>query len=607
MVGKSNSRCLYTPQDLADGVVVSLRDLVLQTGKAEGTFERVRKDGSQFTASVAVTLRRNSRGEPVGFLIISKDITEHTLLEAELVQKNAQLEEQNRRVEQANRLKSEFLANMSHELRTPLNSILGFSELMAGGEAGPVTDLQKEFLADILTSARHLLQLINDLLDLSKIEAGKMEFRSEPVELGKLVEEVRTVLRTLASRKHLEITSEISPELHDIVLDPAKFKQVLYNYLSNAIKFTPEHGRIAVRIVPEAGDLMRLEVEDTGVGIADADIPRLFVEFQQLDASAAKKFQGTGLGLSLTRRIVEAQGGTVAVRSEVGKGSLFTAVLPRQFITERAPDAVAAIKPGRAKAQRRSERQGVGSVLVIEDNPDDRAWLLKTLRSSGYQVFAAQTGEEAIAACRSHQFHAITLDMLLPDMPGWDALREIRKLSGYAKVPVIVVSVSGEEGTGVGVLVQDFLVKPVKPEDLLDAVRRAGVAKESNPRIMVVDDDPIHRRLADSALRSAGYVVDLFPDGASALAELAQGVQPGGIVLDLIMDGMDGFEFLKRLRATHSDVPVVVWTGAELTQLDRNRLRESTRGVALKAGGRAAALLKEIRRHVPAPIGRKRK
>ena len=241
-----------------------------------------------------------------------------------------EVREQSERIAVANRLKSEFLANMSHELRTPLNGIIGFSELMSHGKAGPVSEVQREYLEDVLSSARHLHELINDVLDLSKVEAGKIEFHSEPVDIGALLHQARDILRTLAETKRIAVEIQVDPTLTDIVIDASRFKQVLFNYLSNAIKFTPERGRVALEVRAEGDDCFRLVVEDNGIGIEEADLPRLFVEFQQLDASRAKKYPGTGLGLALTKRIVEAQGGHVGARSRRGQGSAFFAVLPRR-------------------------------------------------------------------------------------------------------------------------------------------------------------------------------------------------------------------------------------------------------------------------------------
>jgi signal transduction histidine kinase len=257
------------------------------------------------------------------------DITERKRME-EARQKNIELEEQNRRIQDANRLKSEFLANMSHELRTPLNSVIGFSELIHDGKAGAISDVQKEYLGDILSSARHLLQLINDVLDLSKVESGTMEFHPEDVSLPDLSFELCATLNSLASRKGIKIQVDIDPAVKVVRTDPSRLKQVLYNYLSNALKFTGDEGDVALKMAPEGSDFFRLSVTDNGVGIRPEDMNRLFVEFQQLDAGAAKKYQGTGLGLALTRRVVEAQGGKVGVESRFGKGSNFFAVLPRR-------------------------------------------------------------------------------------------------------------------------------------------------------------------------------------------------------------------------------------------------------------------------------------
>jgi signal transduction histidine kinase len=255
-----------------------------------------------------------------------------------------EVHEQNARVEEANRLKSEFLANMSHELRTPLNGIIGFSELISDGKAGPISDVQREYLGDVLSSARHLHELINDVLDLTRVESGKLVFHHEPVDLGAVLRDACDIMGPVAAQKRISLETRVEPGLDDVTLDAQRFKQVLFNYLSNALKFTPEQGRVRVTLEPAGGDRLLLEVEDTGIGIKPEDMPRLFVEFQQLDASKAKKYPGTGLGLALTRRIVEAQGGQVGARSEKGKGSVFFAVLPRR---PAEPTAATGAPPGK--------------------------------------------------------------------------------------------------------------------------------------------------------------------------------------------------------------------------------------------------------------------
>jgi signal transduction histidine kinase len=247
-----------------------------------------------------------------------------------LLQKEAQVLENNEQLQQANRLKSEFLANMSHELRTPLNGIIGFTQMMYDGKLGPVSEQNKEYLGDILTSANHLLQLINDVLDLAKVEAGKMEFQPTQISLRAQVQETCDIVRALAAKKRLTIETDLAPEVDSLWLDAGKIRQVLYNYISNAIKFTPDGGKIVVRAAAESATEFRLSVEDTGIGIKPGDLERLFIEFQQLDSGTAKNYQGTGLGLALTKRIVQAQGGTVGVTSVWGKGSTFFAILPRR-------------------------------------------------------------------------------------------------------------------------------------------------------------------------------------------------------------------------------------------------------------------------------------
>jgi signal transduction histidine kinase len=276
------------------------------------------QDGTAFPVEVSLSPLQTEDGVLVSMAI--RDITERKLIEEKLAE--------------ASRLKSAFLANMSHELRTPLNAIIGFTELMHKGKAGPMAPEHHEYLGDILTSAKHLLQLINDVLDLAKVESGNLEFEPEPVELPRLVGEVCDVLRGLASRKRLAIQIEIDDQISSVLIDAARIKQVLYNFLSNAIKFTKEGGTITVRIgsAIDPADF-RIDVEDTGVGISAEDVPKLFVEFQQLDTGAAKRFQGTGLGLALTKRLVEGHRGRVEVKSTLGVGSTFSAILPRVWRT----------------------------------------------------------------------------------------------------------------------------------------------------------------------------------------------------------------------------------------------------------------------------------
>jgi PAS domain S-box-containing protein len=427
----------------------------------------LRKDGTEFPVEISLSPLQTEEGRLVFSAI--RDISDRRVLEEQVQRKNAEIAEQYRRLQHANRLKSEFLANMSHELRTPLNAIIGFAELMHDEKVGAVSADQKEFLGDILTSSRHLLQLINDVLDLAKVEAGKIEFHPEPVDLPRIIGEVRDILRTLAARKRIEVEVAVDPEVTGIVADAGKLKQVLYNYLSNALKFSPEGGRVRVHALPEGPCEFRIEVEDAGIGIKAEDFGRLFVEFQQLDASTAKKYPGTGLGLALTKRILEAQGGRVGVESTPGKGSLFFAVLPR--VTTAAAEA--ADLEG-------CSRDGT-CILVIEDDATDRDWLYRTLTGAGYGVETAATGAEGLRLGRAQTFDAITLDLLLPDMSGRDVLKSLRDGGPNRDTPVIIASVVTESGIGSAFKVHDVFEKPLRSDPLLASLRRAGVSAEDPP------------------------------------------------------------------------------------------------------------------------------
>jgi signal transduction histidine kinase len=287
--------------------------------------------------SITISPMRDAAGRLIGASTIARDISQQKRLE-ELRLRSFELEAENTRVQEANRLKSEFLANMSHELRTPLNAIIGFADLLYNDQVPASAPTHKEFLGHIRTSGQHLLELINDILDLSKVEAGKLEFFPESIDLAHTIDEVTSVLHGTAAVKQIGVTVEIEPGLGPLVLDPARLKQVLYNYLANALKFTPPGGHITVRAVSEGAAKFRLEVADTGIGISPSDCRRLFREFEQLDAGTGKSHPGTGLGLALTKRLAEAQGGKVGVQSTPGVGSIFHAVLPRIAVAKaRSP------------------------------------------------------------------------------------------------------------------------------------------------------------------------------------------------------------------------------------------------------------------------------
>ena len=388
-------------------------------------------------------------GKTDRMLGIAMDITAQRQAEAARL-KSQRLETENRQVLEANRLKSQFLANMSHELRTPLNAIIGFAELLLAGAVPPQSPKHALFLGHIATSGHHLLQLINDVLDLSKVEAGKLDFSPEPIHLPHLVAEALAVLHTGILHKQLTVDTVIDSRLSGLVLDAVRLKQVLYNYLSNAIKFTPAGGRITVHALADGPADLRIEVQDTGIGIAEADLPRLFTEFQQLDGSYSKQHQGTGLGLALTRRLVAAQGGRTGVRSTLGLGSVFWLVLPQ--------------RPGStpANAQATDLRW-----LVIEQNQVLQNDLAQALAVAGGQVDTAATGQQALHQAAQRAYDGIALGLHLPDQTGLAALAGIRHTGASQYTPVMAVSLHTAPGQAATFAVANLLRKPIDSAEVV--------------------------------------------------------------------------------------------------------------------------------------------
>ena len=518
---------------------------------------------------------------------IVSEITEQR--QAENTRLTAQrLEAENRQIQEANRLKSQFLANMSHELRTPLNAVIGFADLLHSGFIKPDSPKHHEFLGHIGSSGRHLLQLINDVLDLSKVESGKFEFFPEHVELPALLKEVQDVLHTAVSRKNIEISTDIDADLVDLTLDPARLKQVLYNYLSNAIKFTQAGGRVAVRAMAEGPEHFRIEVEDTGIGISAADLPRLFTEFQQLDAGYSKQHQGTGLGLALTRRLVEAQGGRVGVRSTVGVGSVFSAVLNRTdgWDTQRAQ----AISLG--VLEREAER-----VLVIEDDLRDQALLVEALSQAGFAVDAAADSPFALRRARETAYAALTLDLSLPGRRGLELLNDIRSQGASQTSPVVGVTMPADLNDSAAFAIANVLCKPIRSDEISAAMSRFRLPGERRANVMVIDDERTSLDLMQATLLSIGIDAVCFQDGRVALQEIDRH-RPDAIVLDLMMPAFDGFlvlDALQRLPAWR-DVPVFIWTSMLLTDEEYATLARSARAILIKGGGAMETVLESVRR-----------
>lgn len=386
----------------------------------------------------------------------------------ELEEANVRLVDANRRLVEASRAKSEFVANVSHELRTPLNAVIGFSEYLIGPDFDNLTPRQKGFLADIRDSGEHLLQLINDILDLSKIEAGRMELHREPIPVPNLLREATAMLRSQAERKSIRFTSSVPADLGIARVDPKLAKQVLVNLLSNAVKFTPESGSVEARARREGDDLV-LEVEDTGIGIPDEHLPKIFDEFHQVDGSYARKFQGTGLGLALVKRMVEMHEGTVVVRSRAGEGSRFTCRFPacvgEPEAAVEAPPSPAVAAPARPVEGPPRPEPGASRVLVVEDNEVSRKLARNVLRSRGFQVLEAASGEEALEILATERPDLVLMDIQLPGLDGLEVTRRLKADPRTAAIRIVALSAHGvgaDEGAAREAGCEGYLSKPIR-------------------------------------------------------------------------------------------------------------------------------------------------
>ncbi len=461
------------------------------------------------------------------------------------------------------RLKSQFLANMSHELRTPLNSIIGFSRVIIKGIDGPVTDLQEQDLSAIYNSGQHLLRLINDILDLSKIDAGKMELAFDDVNVTELIQSVVPTVSGLIKDKSITIVQNIDPTIPILRADAMRLRQVMINLLSNAAKFT-EEGTItinaAVETRPDGQSEVVIKVIDTGAGIAPEDRSKLFQPFSQVDASPTRKTGGTGLGLSISRRLVELHGGIIDVTSEVGKGSTFYFTLP-------LPNE----KESRIKPDGQHEEK---TILVIDDDAQVISLYERFLTPQGYQVVSLSDPDHAVERAKQLKPYAITLDIMMPGRDGWTVLADLKNDPATRDIPVIVCSILEEDEKGFSLGASDYLVKPILQEDLLKALGRLNGNGDIHD-VLVIDDDIKDLRLMEKILQQGSYNPILAQGGTQGW-EILLNRMPQAVILDLFMPDMDGFTILEKLRTNPNlrDIPVIVVSGAELTAEQQNQLTD---------------------------------
>lgn len=521
-------------------------------------------------------------------------------LSRELQERQAQIERSNRELARADQLKSEFLANMSHELRTPLNAIIGFAELLGEQFYGPLNAEQRDYLDNIRTSGEHLLALINDILDLSKIEAGRMELSREMVRLPDLLQSSLTIVKEKAHDGRVDLTYDAG-DTGEIIADARKLKQVLFNLLSNAVKFTPAGGsiRLTARTVDD-GAGVEIAVTDTGIGIRAEDQDKLFREFTQLDGSLSRRHDGTGLGLALTKRLVELHGGTISVRSAFGAGSTFTIHLPAtspiQPVERSSPTVELAAVPAPPAAP---SPENAPLVLIIEDDDSTATLIAAYLRSGGYRSARAANGAEGLQLARRLKPHGITLDVMMPVLDGWVFLEEAARDPLLAEIPVVVMSVASDANAGWTLGASAVLNKPVRREDLFQALSKLRITPgtQSGARVLIVDDDPKAIELVGDYLVALGHHALKAYSGAEGIA-LAQQERPDLILLDLMMPEMDGFVVVDRLREraeTHA-IPIIILTAKIVSPQERERLNGYVEAVAEKSGMNRAAFLSEVNR-----------
>ncbi len=552
-----------------------------------------KKDGTPFWSDLTITPVRDDDGNVTHFIGVQNDVTERKQAEEDLraAKEGAEV---------ASRAKSQFLANMSHELRTPLNAIIGYSEMLQEQAEDLQTPGLVPDLMRIHTAGKHLLTLINDILDLSKIEAGKMDLYLESFDVARMAREVSATVEPLIAQKENQFSTDIAEDLPAMRADLTKVRQSLFNLLSNSAKFT-ERGTIKLTVAPRewnGAPGIEMRVSDTGIGMTSEQMERLFEPFMQADRSTTRKFGGTGLGLAITRRFVQLMGGDIQVESEPGKGSTFRILLPVEvnLPPEAAPDS---------PIDRRAASSGrFGRVLVIDDDPSARDLMERFLAREGFQTVVAESGEQGLRLARESRPDVITLDVMMPKMDGWAVLQELKSDPQLRDIPVVMVTIVDDKNLGYTLGADDYMTKPIDREQLASVLQKYHCPLPPCP-VLLVEDDDTTRGMMRSMLERDGWCVTEAANGEEGL-ERAHESEPNVILLDLMMPRMDGFEFLARLRRRDStrNIPVVVITAKELTAEERAQLNGSVQKVLSKGEFTMEDLLRQVRGLVSAgPAG----
>ena len=586
LIGK-NAHDIF-PEEEAN--FLTAKDLeVLQRGELLDVPEesiRTKNKGARILHARKIPLF-DSAGTPQFLLGISEDITEIKQARQALIQAKED-------AERSNKFKDQFLSTMSHELRTPLNAVVGFSELLTDEQYGPLNDRQHRYVNHIRTGGKHLLTLINDILDLSKIEAGRLQLTIGTVPVSLWFAEVVDSLQSLATKKSQTLLVDASPAL-SVHADSTRFKQILTNLIGNAIKFTPEEGKITVAARTE-GDRVRIEVRDSGPGIPFEQQERVFDAFVRLTQSD-KNTEGTGLGLAITSRLVELHGGKLGIESAPGSGSCFYFSLP----------AAAAVRMRETPSIRAPLQRGDGrTILVVEDDAVAAQLIQSQLVSSGYDVVVCDQPQIAVEMAAELQPCAVTLDIVMKPVNGWQVLPNLKSDPRTVTIPVIVVSIVDQPGMGALLGADEYIVKPVQKPALLAAVqrcleRRGPDRNKGTDNILVVEDDAPTREFIAELLSKRGYSVSTAADGTNALASVSAS-PPQLIILDLILPGLSGFDLLAEWRSGAADIPVFVLTSKDLTPTETDYLKNNTRALFRKQEPWGDSLLRQLQRVAsPAP------
>ena len=548
-----------------------------------------------------------------GVFAAARDMTDLKLFEKELQEKNVELEG-------ASRMKSEFLANMSHELRTPLNAIIGYSEVLKDGLAGNMTDQQRGFVGDIFNSGNHLLSLINDILDLSKIEAGKMTLDLEAAHMASLFSNSVSIVREKAANRAIRLTIEGAEELGSIQVDQRKVKQILYNLLSNAVKFTVDGGHVTLRAsrveragvgqnsgawphrtFPLAGnefqEFLQISVIDSGIGISPEGLQLLFRPFTQIDRGLARKYEGTGLGLAMVKLLAELHGGVVAVESEPNVGSCFTVWLP--YRTEERVGLLrgsAAVIPGVVSSS------GTRIALVVEDDYKSAELIRLQLEAEGFRVLHAASAEAALVLALQQPLSLITLDIMLPNMDGWEFLGRLKQSAELRNIPVLIISIVADRNRGFALGAAAVMQKPISRQQLYESLVDLGLyplSQNQTLKVLIVDDDPKAVELIAIRIQSMASTVLRAYGGRDAI-DIARRELPDVILLDLMMPEVNGFEVVEALNELPETarIPIAVITAKVITEEDRAKLNGYVSTIMEKANFNGERFGMEIRRAI---------